>query len=72
MKFYIPVILIFIQIPLYGQKILMDKDVSKAYQNIAGPNTKSFKQLFIGTGLVINNSQDKHGNPALRNTRSIG
>ena len=36
----------------------MDKDVSKAYQNIVGPNTKSFKQLFIGTGLVINNSQD--------------
>jgi hypothetical protein len=36
----------------------MDKDVSKAYQKIEGPNTKSFKQLFLGTGLIMNNSAD--------------
>jgi len=47
-----------IHIPIFGQKILMDKDVSNAYQNIEGPNTKSFKQLFFGTGLVIANSPD--------------
>ena len=58
MKFLVPVLIMFIHIPLYGQKILMDKDVGNAYQNIVGPNTKSFKQLFIGTGLVINNSTD--------------
>jgi hypothetical protein len=45
-------------IPLYGQKILMDKDVTKAYKNIEGPNTKSFKQLFIGYGLIIGNTSD--------------
>lgn len=36
----------------------MDKDVSEAYRKIKGPNTKSFKQLYFGTGLIINNSQD--------------
>lgn len=57
MKFCIPLILLFINIPLIGQKILMDKDVSNAYQNIQGPNTKSFKQFYFGTGLIINNSE---------------
>jgi hypothetical protein len=57
MKFWIPVILLFICIPLSGQKILLDKDVSKAYQNIRGPNTKSFKQVYFGTGLIVNYSK---------------
>ncbi len=38
---------------LYSQRVLLDKDVTKAYKNIRGPNTKSFKQLFIGTGVNI-------------------
>ena len=43
---------------LWGQKILMDKDVSKAYKNIEGPNTKSFKQLVIGTGMIVGGSPE--------------
>jgi hypothetical protein len=43
---------------LWGQKILMDKDVSKAYKNIEGPNTKSFKQLVIGTGLIVGDTPE--------------
>lgn len=38
---------------LRAQKILLDKDVGKAYKHIEGPNTKSFRQLFFGTGLVL-------------------
>jgi hypothetical protein len=57
MKLCIPVILLFINIPLFGQKMLLDKDVSKAYKNIRGPNTKSFKQICFGAGLIINNSK---------------
>jgi len=58
MRFRILFISLLLSVPLYGQKILMDKDVSKAYQNIQGPNTKSFKQLYIGYGMIIDNSPE--------------
>jgi hypothetical protein len=59
-------------IPVFPQKILMDKDVSKAYKKIEGPNTKSFKQIFLGTGLIINNSPELQINSLKSGYFSVG
>ncbi|MBN2612059.1 MAG: hypothetical protein JXB00_10930 [Bacteroidales bacterium] len=45
-----------INLSLYSQKILLEKDVTKAYKNIKGQNTKSFGHLFVNYGLIIDPS----------------
>ncbi|MBN2213816.1 MAG: hypothetical protein JW723_06185 [Bacteroidales bacterium] len=72
MKFSILIISLLISIPLYGQKILLDKDVTKAYQNIKGPNTKSFKQLYFGVGMVAGNTPDLQINNIKSGYFSVG
>ena len=53
MKIVILLILLsFLSPALFSQKILLDKDVSKAYKILHGPNSSSFKQFFFGTGII--------------------
>ncbi len=59
MRFTSLFLLLFIPASLYSQKILLDKDISKAYKKIQGPNTKSFGQVYLGTGFIFSGLPDQ-------------
>ena len=56
MRFAVFLFLLLFFLPIYSQKILLDKDITKAYKKVQGPNTKSFGQLYIGTGFIFSQS----------------
>ncbi|MFO7658447.1 MAG: outer membrane beta-barrel protein [Bacteroidales bacterium] len=58
MKYLFSLFLVWsIHLSLFSQKILLEKDISHAYKNLKGPNTKSFGQVYFGYGLIIDPSQ---------------